>query len=522
MAHSIKKIDKTWAINDTDKAEIFRQHLSSVFQPNPISHLPSNEAEIDQFLSIPLPLTLPPKCFSPKTLIHKFPLGKSPDFDLITAEIARKLPLKTIIHITHVINSILRLSYVPIQWKFSLIILFPKPNKPPDVPSSYRPISLLPLFSKLCEKLILKRIYPIIQNKNAIPNSQFGFREKHSTIHQIHRLADTITYSLEKKMYTSAVFLDISQAFDKVWHPGLLYKLKNLLPPAYYLFLKSYHNERYFAVRSGSEFSSISPILAGVPQGAVLSPTLYNLYSADQPTNPNTTVAEYADDKVIYATHSDPTIATSFVQNHLNLMSPWYSRWRIKINESKSTHTVFTLRQGQSPPIYLNNKEIPPSVSIKYLGLTFDKKLNWSLHIQKIKTTLNHRFSLLKNILNKSSKLNLKTKISIYNLLLKPIWSYGIQLWGTAKKTNTNKIQIFQSKVLRLITNAPPYVSNYTLHNDLKIPLIIDTAKQYYRKFHSHLLQHTNPLILNLSSHFIPGNPTRRLNRQWPRDLLQF
>ena len=224
-AHLLKKQDGTWAINDSEKSEIFRQHLSSVFQPNANPLPPFNEDEVTQFLSIPLPVSLPPKCFSPnevKTLIHKFPLGKSPGFDLLTAEIARKLPPKTIIHITHILNAIIRLSYVPIQWKFALIILFPKPNKPPDSPSSYRPISLLPFFSKLCEKLILKRIYPIIQVNNAIPNSQFGFREKHSTIHQIHRLADTISYSLEKKMYTSAVFLDVSQAFDKVWHPGLL------------------------------------------------------------------------------------------------------------------------------------------------------------------------------------------------------------------------------------------------------------------------------------------------------------
>ncbi|KAL4121826.1 hypothetical protein QTP88_014259 [Uroleucon formosanum] len=230
---------------------------------------------------------------------------KSPGHDLITAEIARKLPDKAIIHLTHIFNAILRISHFPIQWKLATIILFPKPNKPIDNPSSYRPISLLPFFSKLFEKLILTRIYPIIKKKKLIPDTQFGFREHHSTIHQIHRLADTIACSLEKKLYTSAVFLDISQAFDKVWHPGLLFKLKTFLPPSYYLFFKSYLSERHFLVRSGTEHSSISPILAGVPQGAVASPTLFNLYSADQPTNPNTQIAEYADDKDIVPNTKD-------------------------------------------------------------------------------------------------------------------------------------------------------------------------------------------------------------------------
>jgi len=523
IASPIKKQDGSWAIDDINKAETFREYLSGVFQPNTNLLIPEVVNRTNELLSTPLPLTLPPKHFTPgeiKTCIYNFPLKKSPGFDLITAEVARKLPHKVIIHLTHILNSILRLSYFPIQWKFSIIILFPKPNKPPDNPTSYRPISLLPFFSKLYEKLILKRIYPIIKENNLIPNEQFGFRENHSTIHQIHRLADSISCSLENKQYTSAVFIDVSQAFDKVWHPGLLYKLKTMLPPPYYLFYMSYLKERHFAVRSGSELSSISPIHAGVPQGAVSSPTLYNLYTSDQPTHPNTQVAEYADDKVIYSTNTDPKLVSIAIQNHLNILSTWYSQWGIKINESKSIYTTFTLKKQLPPPISLNNKPIPNSDTVKYLGLLFDKRLTWAKHIHNTKISLNRRLSLLRNILGKSSKLNLKTKLNLYNLLLKPIWSYGIQIWGSSKKTNVQKIQVFQSKILRLITNAPPYVSNFTLHTDLKIPMINEVAKTNYTRFHKRLLNHTNPLIANLSSTTLPGNPTRRLKRQWPRDFL--
>ncbi|VVC37748.1 Reverse transcriptase domain [Cinara cedri] len=269
------------------------------------------------------------------------------------AKVARKLPHKASIHLTHIYNAILRLSNFPTQWKFSVIILFPKPNKPTGNPASYFPISLLPLVSKLLEKLILKRIYPIIVENNIIPNSQFGFREKHSTIHQIHRLADAISCSPENKQYTSAVFLDVSQAFYKVWHPGLLYKLKKILPPSFYLLLNSYLKEPFFAVSSGAEIYNISPILAGVSQGVVLSPTLYNIHTADQPIHPDTSVAEYADDKVIYSTHIDPllTVSTS-LQNHLDLFSLWYSQWRIKINETKSINTTLTLTGSKCKEIH--------------------------------------------------------------------------------------------------------------------------------------------------------------------------
>jgi hypothetical protein len=117
-------------------------------------------------------MTLPLKSFTPngvKSFIHKFPLSKSPGHDFVTAEITRKLPDKAIIHLTHIFNAILRISYFPILWKLATIILFPKSNKPIDNLSSYRPISLLPFFSKLFEKLILNRIYPIINEKKLIP-----------------------------------------------------------------------------------------------------------------------------------------------------------------------------------------------------------------------------------------------------------------------------------------------------------------------------------------------------------------
>lgn len=146
-----------------------------------------------------------------------------------------------------------------------------------------------------------------------------------------------------------------------------------IIPP-----LKLYLSQRYFVVRSSSELSFKSPILAGVPQGAALFPTVYNLYTANQPTHSNTIVTIYAGDQIIYATHSYPIIASSFMQNHLNLLSTWYSCWRIEINDSKSIHTVFTPRQGQSLLIFLNNKQIPTSNTVKYLGLSHDKNLKWS------------------------------------------------------------------------------------------------------------------------------------------------
>jgi len=120
--------------------------------------------------------------------------------------------------------------------------------------------------------------------------------------------------------------LHISQAFDRVWHEGLLFKIKPLLHPIYYLLIKSYLADRYFQVRVGTSHSGLAKISAGVPQGGKLSPLLFNIYAADQPTSPFTTVVDFADDKVIISIHDNPHIASLNLQLHLDLMADWYKK----------------------------------------------------------------------------------------------------------------------------------------------------------------------------------------------------
>ena len=518
----LKKFDNSWAVDDLEKAEIFKTHLTDVFKPHETIDNQDFSNDIEEFLSASLQLTLPPKSFSPAEVqycISTFPKRKSPGFDLISFDIAKNLPKKTIILLTYIFNAALRLAYFPSQWKFSIIIVIPKPGKPPESPSSYRPISLLPFFSKVFEKLILNRISPIINNSGVIPNTQFGFRSHHSTIHQINRITDTIASSLEKKQFCVAAFLDVAQAFDRVWHKGLLYKLKNLLPPTFFLLLKSYLNNRQFSVRYRSSLSTPSFIQAGVPQGAIIAPVLFNIFIADQPSCPDTFVAEYADDKVIISTHENPHTATNTLQNHLSQIELWCKLWKVKINESKSIHITFTLKHDTCPRLTFNNILIPTSLSTKYLGVHFDKKLTWSHHIHTTKLKLNSRLRILNYFLNHKSKLNINTKLTLYKSLLKPIWTYGVQIWGSAKKSNIKKIQIFQNKTLRLITKAPFYVSNQTLHTDLRLQTVLETAASSYKRFHNSLLNHPNTLAKNLSNP-IPGNPPKRLKRKWCRDLL--
>jgi hypothetical protein len=129
--------------------------------------------------------------------------------------------------------------------------------------SSYRPISLLPTVSKVFENILLKRLLPVIENNRLIPNHQFGFRQKHSKIEKTHRIVQRINETLENKQYCSAACLDISQAFHKVWHTGLLYRLERSLPLNF--ILKSYLHSTQFFVKEETDYTELLSVNAGVP-----------------------------------------------------------------------------------------------------------------------------------------------------------------------------------------------------------------------------------------------------------------
>ena len=226
--------------------------------------------------------------------IARLNLRKAPGYDLIAGKVLQELPPAAVGLLTTIYNSILRLSYYPLLWKFAQIVMLPKPGKPPYDVASYRPISLLPIASKVFEKLLLKRLRSDVEISHVIPSYQFGFRTGHSPIQQAHRVVNETVTSLEERALCTAVFLDVAQAFDKVWHIGLLYKLKNSLPGPYYLLLQSYLSDRYFQIRYNGMCNESYEVRSGVPQGGVLGHLLCLLFTADlQPTD-YTTIATFA------------------------------------------------------------------------------------------------------------------------------------------------------------------------------------------------------------------------------------
>jgi len=168
-------------------------------------------------------------------------------------------------------------------------------------------------------------------------------------------------------------------------------------------------------------------MLSGVPQGSVLGPFLYTLFTADVPQHNSTIISTFADDTGVLSRHKNLNVAIANLQTHPDSIENWTHKWRLKINQNKSTHVTFTLRKGNIPQLFFNNTIIPQAERVKYLGLHFNKRLNCKQHITKTRKHLNLKARELYWIVGRHSPLSLLNKTLIYKVILKPVWTYGIE-----------------------------------------------------------------------------------------------
>jgi hypothetical protein len=206
----------TWARTNTAKARTFADHLATVFQPHPTQNPQGEEEALNLQLEIPYQLEAPLSRFhrSEVQTIKNLKPRSSPSHPHHKQD-PSGITSRWHQYLTQIFNTAMLTGYFPSQWKVAKIILHLKPDKHPNEPISYRPISILPILSKVYQKLPLRRLLPIVENHRLLQDHQLCFRQRHSTIHQTHHIVHKINEALETKQYCSAAFLDISQALTE-------------------------------------------------------------------------------------------------------------------------------------------------------------------------------------------------------------------------------------------------------------------------------------------------------------------
>lgn len=430
-------------------------------------------------------------------IIKKTKKRKAPGPDGITNRALKALPEKGMRALVNITNAIMRLRHFPGRWKVAEVIEIPKPSKDLAFPENYRDISLLSALGKVPEKVILKRIAQKTEELNVIPDEQFGFRRNHSTEMQVLRLVEAGAGGLSHNDSTAVIFLDVAKAFDKVWHEGLIYKMMDAGYPAHMVKLtRSYLKDRKARVRHEEEQSDEVTLAAGVPQGSLLSPLLFSIFTHDMPKYPGTKLAMYADDTAVMATGRNPRYAIMKLQRAIDDLEDYFNKWKIEVNAEKSAGLLITRRRNlPEDRIIMNDRRIPWKKEVKYLGVVIDQKMTWASHIEQVTRKVRGAMGFMNPLMCRRSVLSRENKLLLYKTMFRPALTYACSAWGYCAPSHLKRLQVVQNKALRMAAGAPWYVSNRTLHQDLQIPTIKEFVKQHAKKTFEKAEEHENPLL---------------------------
>ena len=344
------------------------------------------------------------------------------------------------------------------------------------MPNNYRPISVLPVFSKILEKIMHKRLSTYLTKFDLLTHNQYGFRENHSTYMALINLIDRISEEIENNHVTLGIFIDLSKAFDTINHKILIDKLN-----AYGIrgtandWFKSYISNRQQFVQIGDTKSKILPIRCGVPQGSILGPLLFIIYINDiTKVSKLFDLIMFADDTNLFIKDNDIHSLISKANTELEKISKWFKLNKLSLNIKKTNFILFkNKRKAQNVPLELkiDNTRIEQIKKTKFLGVIVNETLTWDDHIKTVKQKVQKNIGIIFRIRH---ILPFSTLRSLYFTLIHPYLEYCNIIWAISRSSLLNNLFLCQKKAIRVITNSKANAHTKPLFNKLRILTIFD------------------------------------------------
>ena len=434
---------------DRDKAELFNKYFS--MQSN-LNDSNVNTPDLDimhDFELTDIELT----DGQVRDILQTLDISKAIGPDMINPRLLKEAANILCKPLSRLFNMSLNQCKYPSDWKNANVVPVFKTNNPNNV-KNYRPISLISVIGKVMERCVYKHVHNFLVDKNVITSFQSGFTKNDSAVNQLLDITNDFGRALDQGKEIRVVFCDISKAFDRVWHKGLLYKLKkygikgNLLR-----WFENYLLDRQQrVVINGSESPWIG-IKAGVPQGSILGPLLFLVFINDIVSDINCNIRLFADDTTLYLIVDDPLDASRLINNDLEKIHKWSIDWLVTFNPQKTESMLISKKRNkpQHPPLIMNNVILQSVTEHKHLGLILTENGSWDKHIDLVISKSFKRLNVLRNF---KFKLNRTCLEHIYFTFIRPVVEYADIVWDNKTVSLVNKIEAIQIEAARIVTGG--------------------------------------------------------------------
>ena len=411
--------------------------------------------------------------------------------DGVTYKMLKHAGVKTIGALAKILTILLASGYFPESWRSVTVSMIPKPGKNLRHAKNWRPISLSSCISKLFECCIKERLEREMKKRKIKENiHQAAYKKGRCCQEHILRLSEDVTHAFARQESTLAVFLDVSGAFDKVWVDGLIWKIMQMSLPSNLLnIIRGFLTNRSLRVKIGSTISQIVHMQAGTPQGAVLSPSLYNIFVDDLQevicSDNKIHLAQYADDIAIWTSDKNIRMAERRINAALERIAEWTLRWRVKLAPEKSTYILFTRRpthKRESLRVQLLGSDIQRNEHHRFLGVVFDEKLDWKPHVSGMIGSAIPRINALRRLSAKNIWRNPTWILSLHEAVVNSIWKYGSLAYAPMGNHLWDRITSLHASAIKSYCGVPRCTGYSVLCDHIGIGPIKEELLAFARK----------------------------------------